>query len=151
MFVWRRPSILFLSFCLVVFGGLTALSVYKHLRYPAFTLMIRGSHSLTSSSGKKFKAVSASSNSVLTGIHTDWWGTETFYTITPNGIGPVLAFPTLRGGLVLTNLAPQGNAAYASIIMENMNGTGVQQMFPNVEYRLVEGDVSVVVTFHWQH
>lgn len=149
MRIWRRPSFLFLIFCLLVFGIPVALNIYKHVRYSNFTLAVTGNHGLLSNGRSVNRAVLDSKNVVFKNLRTGWWGATPSYAFTPKGIGPILAYPTVSGSLILTNPSPRANVAYSTVVMETVDGSVVQNMLPNTKYRLSQGDNFVVVQFHW--
>lgn len=151
MKVWRNPAFLTVAFLVVIFGGVSSFNIYKHVRYSHFTLAITGDHGLRLGQ-KKIASVEAKLNhTVFNNLPTNWWNSKPSYTITNKGVGPILAYPTFRGGLILTNPSPRGNDAYAVISMESMSGHEVQYMLPYREYRLKEGETTVLIQFHWDN
>lgn len=149
MRIWKRPSFLFLIFCLLVFGTPLALNIYKHVRYSEFALVVTGNYGLLLNGRLVNRVKLNSKNAVFKNLRTDWWGVSPSYTVTENGMGPIFAYPTVSGGLILTNPPPRGNEAYSTIVMETVDGNVVRHMLPNTKYRLSQGDNSVVIQFHW--
>ncbi len=152
-----RRSVSYLFFCILIFGIVLGINLYKKLHYSTFELTVNGRCELSQTSNgfggtnNPIKPTQqTSTQTTYKNLRTYWWGDHTIYTLGSPASGLWFRVEsTVRGGFVLVPGDYGTRAAVVGIDVRGQAGNSVHDLLPGRWYEVKQYGRPFRIKLNW--